>query len=258
MVHLEEKIKIIDSFTLNVGFMKKYQFLFLFFIITQHLFSQNNQDEYRYLDDLALKAGADKASNYHNYTEIYARYFAPLKDKPIKFLEIGIWKGYSVKLWEEYFKNADLYFFDVTFSQIEYYSQRSHYLLANQDNAQDLQNAMAKTGGDFDVIIDDGGHTMNQQIVSFQTLFPYVKKGGMYIIEDLHTSYWREFGGGGKAVTTVNYLKSLIDEINFVGVNTRRASHLDVDPAVLKKLNLYREQIESIHFYDSVAIIIKR
>lgn len=241
--------------------MKKNQFCILFFVILitfQNVFSQNHQNEYRYLDDLALKAGADKASNYHNYTEIYARYFAPLKDKPIKFLEIGIWKGYSVKLWEEYFKYADLYFFDVTFSQVEYYSERSHYFIANQENVQDLQNVMAKTGGDFDVIIDDGGHTMNQQIVSFQTLFPYVKKGGMYIIEDLHTSYWKEFRGARQLLTTVNYLKSLIDEINFVGANTARASHLNLDPAVLKNLNIYREQIESIHFYDSVAIIIKR
>ena len=83
-----------------------------------------------------------------------------------------------------------------------------------------------------------------------------MKSGGLYIIKDLHTSYWSEFGGGAHPRTTISFLKGLIDEVNFVGARTRCASHLNIDPS--KELNLYRTQIESIHLYDSVAIIIKR
>ncbi len=216
-------------------------------------------DEYKYLNDLALKTGADKSSNWHNYTEIYAQYFAPLKEKSIKFLEIGIYQGKSVALWEEYFKNAELHFIDVTFDNIQYYSQRAHYHLANQENPHDLAHFIHKVGGNFDIILDDGGHTMTQQTMSFICLFPHVKSKGMYIIEDLHTSYWPHFGGGqGEPGTTVEFLKSLIDQVNYVGAHTTRATHRDQNPEWLNSLDIYKRDIESIHFYDSVAIIIKR
>jgi hypothetical protein len=228
------------------------------FFLVSNIFALQNQEEYLILDDLALKTKADKGSNYHNYTEIYAQYFSSLRDQPIKFLEIGIWKGYSVKLWEEYFKNAELHFIDITFQNVEYFSERSKYHLANQESPKDLQNFIQETGGEFDIIVDDGGHTMGQQIVSFCTLFPHVKSGGMYIIEDLHTSYWRSFGGDRPTGTTIAFLKSLIDEVNFVGARSGRASHLNVEPALQKEMNIFRETIQSIHFYDSVAVIIKR
>jgi hypothetical protein len=234
-------------------------FSVLFFLIAP-IGALQCQDEYRYLDDLAIKAGADKGSFYHNYTDVYARYFYHLKELPIKFLEIGIDKGASVKLWEEYFKNADLNFMDITFQNIQYFSQRSHYYLCNQENVQELQRFIQTTGGDFDVIIDDGGHTMNQQITSFCTLFPHLRSGGLYFIEDLHTSYWSGFYGGGKKSdqNTIAFLKSLIDEVNYIGARTAKASHLAIDPSIMRELNIYREKIHSIHFYDSLVVITKR
>lgn len=241
--------------------MKKVSFLFAFcvlFFLVGSTYAVAGQEDYKYLDDLALKAGADKGSNFHNYTEVYAQYFSSLKDKPIKFLEIGIDRANSVKLWEAYFPNADLHFMDITFQNVQYFSTRSKYHLANQESAEDLARFIQEAGGAFDIILDDGGHTMNQQITSFRHLFPHVKSGGMYIIEDLHTSYWKSFGGGKHRHTTVAFLKSLIDDVNFVGAQTSRASHLNIDPAAINGMNIYREQILSIHFYDSVAIIIKR
>ena len=80
----------------------------------------------------------------------------------------------------------------------------------------------------------------------------------MYIIEDLHTSYWPgDFGGGGPD-STISFLKNLIDDVNFIGATTKRASHLAIPPEVLKNLTLYQKEIFSIHFYDSIAIILKR
>lgn len=215
------------------------------------------QTEYEYLDAIAVNAGADKGSFYHNYTQIYAKYFSELKNKPIKFLEIGIYKGSSVKMWEEYFTHADLHFIDINFDAIEYFSKRAHYHLCNQENREELTQLMQKTGGEFDVIIDDGGHTMSQQITSFTVLFPHIKRGGMYIIEDLHTSYWPHWGALGSN-STITFLKHLIDDVNFIGAHTAKASHLNIPASVSQSLNIYQEMIESIHFYDSVAIIIKR
>lgn len=216
-----------------------------------------DNNAYQSLDLLAKESRADKGSHYHNYTEIYSQYFNSIKYLPIKFLEIGINTGNSVKLWEQFFNNAELHFIDITYDNVEYFSQRSRYHLVDQENPAAL-NRFIQECGDFDVILDDGGHTMRQQIVSFVNLFPHIKKGGMYIIEDLHTSYWPSYGGGMRKGTTIEFLKGLIDDINYVGQSTSRASHLNLDPAFLNKLNLYQREIESMHFYDSVVIIKKR
>jgi hypothetical protein len=232
-------------------------FLFCFFPHFLALAIVSDQQAYQYLDSIALRTNADKASNYHNYTEVYACYFAPLKDQAIKFLEIGIFHGASVRLWEEYFPYAQLHFIDITLGALEYYSNRSTYHICNQENVADLQRFIQNTGGEFDIIIDDGGHTMNQQITSFVTLFPYLKSGGLYIVEDLHTSYWPSFYDRG-AQTMISFLKGLIDEVNYVGAHTSKASHLGLPPSLLSQMNLYQETILSIHFYDSLAIVIKR
>lgn len=219
-------------------------------------------DEYKLLDNLAIECETDKCSQCHNYTEVYSKYLAPFKDKKIKFLEIGIYTGCSVKLWEKYFSQAELHFMDITFEHIKYHTTRSTYHLGDQQNPADLFRIMNQTGGDFDVIIDDGGHAMQQQITSFKVLFPYVKSGGLYIIEDLHTSYWDAFKNNNKENpnenTTITFLKSLIDDVNFIGAKTHRASHAILSEDTRKSLNMYQKDIFGIHFYDSMAIIIKR
>jgi hypothetical protein len=239
--------------------MMRKLYFFLLTIATQtiSLCATQNLEDYRILDEIAVRTGADKGSFYHNYTEIYANYFAPLRGKPLKFLEIGIYKGASVKMWEEYFPNADLHFMDITLGLSEYHSSRSHYHLCNQEDPAALNQFIQSSGGSFDVILDDGGHTMNQQITSFTVLFPHIKSGGMYIIEDLHTSYWNSYGGGGPH-STVNFLKGLIDSVNHVGATTTRASHRSLSPEIQNNLDLYQKDILSMHFYDSICIIIKR
>lgn len=214
--------------------------------------------DYQVLDEMAIRAGADKASTFHDYTRAYSHFFAPLKDKKIKFLEIGLWQGASVKLWEEYFPHAELHFMDIDLSNTKYHSPRSTYHQANQEKTEELVAFAEKTGGQFDIIIDDGGHTMLQQINSFYALFPYIKSGGIYVIEDLHTSYWKGWGNYAGGCNTMQFLKGLLDDVNFVGAHTARASHVITDPNVLKGLSSYQKEIESMHFYDSVVFIIKR
>lgn len=220
--------------------------------------------EYKQLDRLALQTGTDKSSAYHNYTKIYAEYFGPIKNKPIRFLEIGILGGSSVKLWENYFPQAELHFIDHSFNTIQYFSKRAEYHLIDQTDRVGL-TAFAQAVGNFDVIIDDGGHTMDQQIISFETLFPSVKSGGLYIIEDLHTSYWHPWGGGGTREapksgpnTCVTFLQHLIDDLNYSGARIGIADHNKAPLDIRQTFNYYQEHITSMHFYDSLCIIQKR
>lgn len=217
------------------------------------------------LDQIALETGTDKSSIYHNYTSVYTQYFAPLQKHPLKFLEIGIYKGDSVRLWEQYFPNAELHFIDIDASNILYWSTRSHYHFVDQSNFTQLTQFAQSIGGGLDIIIDDGGHTMVQQITSFKALFPYLKSGGIYIIEDLNTSYWKAYGGlehkkalNVKGRTTVAFLQDLVHELNYIGSEISCADQEKFSLFSNKELNEYQKEIYSIHFYSSLCIILKK
>lgn len=239
--------------------MKKF-FLFLV-CISQLIF---NLSSYQTLNDLALKYGTDKGPTHHNYTPIYEKYFKQLRNKKINFLEIGFFKGASAKMWDKYFPNASLHFIDIDKNSFAKYgnrlSKRCSFFVADQENEKQLNDFIKKERREFDIIIDDGGHHMNQQIVSFLTLFPHLKKGGIYVIEDLHTSYDPNYKGGkkeGGQGTTVGFLQNLINDVNKIGALTWCADILKYDENKKEKLTYFQKHIESIHFYNSLCFIFK-
>jgi len=242
--------------------MKK---LFLLFL----LFSCNSVLSVGELDRLAIKYGTDKSSKCHHYTYVYDKYFNSLRFENINFLEIGLAGCASARMWEEYFPNASLFFMDIMEESIKkgkaVLSKRSKCFLADQANKNDLVCFTNNVNVKFDIIIDDGGHTMEQQINSFEVLFPYVKDGGVYVIEDLHTSYWEMYGGHGnigspkaEEGTAIKFLQNLVDAVNYIGSFTGYANR-DLCPDSLKEsLNYYQKNIESVHFYSSLCFIFKR
>lgn len=116
-----------------------------------------------------------------------------------------------------------------------YRPKRAKLLKVDQGSKEHLQKAMREINAPLDVIIDDGGHQMMQQQVSFETLFPYVRPGGMYIIEDLHTSYLKPYQND-EVPTTIEYLKKQVDLLQ-----------LQETP-----------DISSISFYPKLAVIRKK
>ncbi len=98
-----------------------------------------------------------------------------------------------------------------------------------------------------DVLLDDGGHTMNQQIVTFQQMFPHIREGGVYFCEDCHTSYWQEYNGGVRRPGTyIEFTKKLIDELNAFQTRGSLAPSYNT------------MQMGGIHFYDSIVVIEKQ
>jgi hypothetical protein len=96
-------------------------------------------------------------------------------------------------------------------------------------------------------LIDDGGHTMRQQIATFEEMFPAVVDGGVFLVEDLHTSYRLQYGGGyRKRGTFIEYAKDLIDQMHAWHAQTRR-----------RPSDLYTRQIRAMHVYDSVIVFDK-
>lgn len=143
------------------------------------------------LDELAIKYLTDKCSLRHGYTERYNCYFLPIRANRMKVVEIGVGAGASMKMWEEYFPNSQIYGIDTEHSCKDFEDSRVKVFIGDQADMGFLKRFAEQTGGNFDIIIDDGGHKVHQQLTSFMVLFKHVKQGGAYVVEDLHTSYYR-------------------------------------------------------------------
>jgi cephalosporin hydroxylase len=141
------------------------------------------------LGALTRAAGAktDKGASGHNYTEIYERFLFQWKNAPIRLFEIGIDKGGSLAMWNDYFPKARIFAIDIE-DRASMQNARTKTFIADQSRRDQLQKFIDKFGGNFDVLLDDGGHSMDQQQISLGYLFKFVKPGGYYILEDIHTS----------------------------------------------------------------------
>ena len=120
--------------------------------------------------------------------------------------------------------------------------------IGDQENRKFLRSLKEKIPR-IDILIDDGGHTMKQQIITFEELFPHIDKNGVYLCEDLHTSYWPQWGGGYKKCDTfIEYSKNLIDSLNaWHSLETNKLSVTE-----------FTRSAHSLHYYDSILVIEKR
>jgi len=134
--------------------------------------------------------------DFHGFTELYEHLFYPKKNSQLKILEIGIGEGGSLFLWQDYFPNAVVYGIDIL-DKSELNSGRIKTFIADQANRKQLESFIEKYESGYDIVLDDGGHTMEQQQISFGYLFKHIKPGGYYIIEDVHTSLHSRYPGYG-------------------------------------------------------------
>ncbi|HQV07458.1 MAG TPA: hypothetical protein PKW62_11880, partial [Chitinophagaceae bacterium] len=125
---------------------------------------------------------------WNHYFEIYERYFSKYRNREITMLEIGISHGGSLALWKKYFGDGlRLYAIDVNPECKKLESENVTIFIGSQSDPTFLQTVIDECPP-FDIILDDGGHTMQQQIISFEKLFPQVKNDGIYICEDTRYS----------------------------------------------------------------------
>lgn len=168
------------------------------------------------LDEIGIKCKTDKNSKHMNYLNIYERYIKHLRCSHITFLEIGIYKGESIRMWDEYFSynKTKLYAVDIDKKCKDIHkSKRVKILIGNQKDRIFLKK-LTNIVKPFDIIIDDGGHTMEEQQISFGYLFRYLNSGGIYVIEDLITSHkgykQKYYNKTNTKNTTLNMLKNLV------------------------------------------------
>lgn len=188
-------------------------------------------------------------TKWHHYFEIYEFWFKKYKDKPVVILEIGVFQGGSLKMWEDYFgDNCKIYGIDINPECKGFENEKTKIFIGSQSDKEFLEQVKSQIPK-VDILIDDGGHMMDQQIISFETLYDHVKPNGYYLCEDIHTSYWKVFNGGYKNPGSfIEYSKNLIDKLNAWHVEDNKPISVD---------NFTRTAF-SLHFYDSVLVIEKK
>ncbi len=164
------------------------------------------------LDQIGLEFNTDKASSTHGYLAIYERFFDKLRYQKIIILEIGVFDGASLRTWEKYFPNAKIVGADIDPSATRFATDRIKIEILDQSNIQNLVDVGVKHGP-FDIIIEDGSHLWEHQTITLKTLFPFVKKSGIYICEDLQTNYGIHIPEyrGVASLSCVEYLKKIVD-----------------------------------------------
>lgn len=153
-----------------------------------------------------LRYGGEYCEGTHGYTIEYDRLLSPMRDKVKSLLEIGVNRGCGLRMWRDYFPNAQIIGLDNSPATL-FEEERIKCFEADQSDPASLLTAVALSGiEEFDVIIDDGSHQLTHQLISLRALHPFVRPGGYYFIEDVTDPVTllaaRPMGFGGDAAVT--------------------------------------------------------
>ncbi|MFD2828764.1 class I SAM-dependent methyltransferase [Leeuwenhoekiella polynyae] len=206
------------------------------------------------LDRLGSYYGTDKFGT-HFYTKHYSQHFHKFRSENLKLLEIGVGGynnpnkgGESLRMWKRYFRHASIFGLDI-YDKSNLEEKRIKIYQGSQVDFVFL-NRMLKEIGSLDIIIDDGSHLNEHVIETFNFLFEKLNPGGIYVIEDVQTSYWPKFGGcldrNTSEVTIMTYFKSLVDGLNYAEF---------IDPK--SEPSYFDLNILSMHFYHNMIFIYK-
>jgi len=165
--------------------------------------------------DYFARTDARAIRKYHHYFDIYDRHLRKFRNRAPVVVEIGVRHGGSLDMWRHYFgADATIHGIDLDWRCKRLEAPGIHIHTGDQADRQFWTGFKAEVPVAH-VVIDDGGHHMKQQLMSFHEMFPHMAEGGVYICEDVETSYWREFGGGyRKPDSFVEYAKRLVDSMN--------------------------------------------
>ena len=189
------------------------------FVFTGRDVAADIRDKYGFEGDLVdIYAGgsAQLVHKWHHYLPIYDRYFQHWRSKPVRFLELGVFKGGSLTMWRRYFGvDAVIFGIDIDENCREYDGIDGQVRIGSQDDPDFLRSVVEEMGG-VDVVLDDGSHVMPHIRASLDVLFPLVSTHGTYMIEDLHTAYWAPHYGGGRTAPGNFYqmVRELTDDMH--------------------------------------------
>ncbi|RCW50862.1 class I SAM-dependent methyltransferase [Paenibacillus prosopidis] len=209
------------------------------------------------LDEIGIKYRTDKNSRCHNYLATYEFFFNPFKEKDIVLLEIGGFRGASLKMWEEFFPKAKIICIDIDPNVKNLENDRISVEIGDISSKHLLDSFKIKYPK-INIIIDDASHRWDHQRIAFEELFQIVSPGGYYIVEDLHTSYMPYFSGQDRQ-PFIEYLKNRIDYNNLIrDYGTFQEAILNYENSTNPEIIKIEKQIDFMTFISKACIIKKR
>jgi hypothetical protein len=182
---------------------------------------------------------------WRHYFEVYHRHFRKFIGRPVNIVEIGIFSGGSLRMWQEYFgSQCHIYGVDIEAECKAYANDRITVLIGDQSDRNFWRNFL-KDAPPIDIVIDDGGHTPHQQIVTIEELFPKVKAGGVYVCEDIH----------GDPNRFAQYVAGLTQ--NMHAVKNYNDAAIDPEMSIMTDTSPFQSVVHSIHVYPFIVAIEK-
>jgi hypothetical protein len=173
-----------------------------------------------------------------HYFEVYHRHLEKFRGRSVKLLEIGIYSGGSLPMWLSYFgNNCNVFGVDIEQACKKYENENIHVFIGDQEDREFWQ-AFRKSVPNIDIVIDDGGHTPEQQMTTLEELLPHMPPGSVYICEDIHGNSNRFAAFATALVHRLNTFESLVEN-----------GQISSKPSNLQKV------VHSIHFYPYLLVI---
>lgn len=179
-------------------------------------------------------------AKHESYFETYAEELECFVGKSITFVEIGVMNGGSLFMWRKFFgEQARIIGIDMNPSARQLESHGFEIYIGSQSDKNFWQKFFEEVGS-VDIVLDDGGHTYKQQIITAKACIPHIRDGGKVIIEDVHTSYYPSFGYPSR-YSFINWSKQQIDRVNFRS------------KSIPGRLGAHSDSIYSVRFYESIV-----
>jgi hypothetical protein len=178
-----------------------------------------------------------------HYFDIYDRYFSPFRGRDVRVLEIGIYSGGSLDMWAQYFgSRAKIYGIDIEPSCKVYAGPQVEVHIGDQADRGFWQDFTSRVR-DVDIVIDDGGHLTEQQVVTFEEMLPHMRSGGIYLCEDIH----HEHNGFG------SYMYGAARHLN--GMHGLVESNSDPERRIVTRATPFQSAVRAVHFYPYVTVV---
>jgi hypothetical protein len=195
----------------------------------------------------------------HGYHRFHPWFLREFQGREVRLLEIGLDRLGSVRLWQRYFAEG-LRLHGIDRDEKAPDSANTRFHKVDQGSAVDLQRFAASVGTSFDIILDDGSHVPGHQILSLATLWPLLVPGGVYIIEDVETSYWKKsrfygyrFDARKSSQNLVAQLTAAVDAVNSEFLSARDKRRLRAHP-----LAAVLADIEMVSFGQNCIVLLKK
>jgi hypothetical protein len=198
---------------------------------------------------------------WHHYFDIYTRHFEPYRKRPIRMLEIGVFRGGSLRMWKKFFHPDSIIVgidIDKDCRQHEIAGQQVHVRIGSQADP-DFLRAVNEEFGPFDIILDDGSHKSYHQLISFTSLFrDALKDGGCYLVEDMHSNYWTSHVDTPRSF--MELAKDMIDMLHepYLGRKELHFRHGHPEAVSALALSYLAANLQGISFYDSIIVFDKK